>query len=233
MKNSITPITDGQIGQMARLVKDSSGVCVVTALRQMRADGELSHEELQLALASGNRLKRKVIPLYKEMIKKLAGEDIFVWEGDLVIPAQDEFLVADHFTTSNPGVKFWDFGSHFKSWFMSMTEKKVGETTAAIGKLRVNAKLADMTPDLGEDRVRTISQLYWMLSQQPRGEKPDGKNRRLLTNGYSNILRVLDKDGIERAVFARWDDDGGWLVNALELEFEDRWDAGGQVVSGK
>ncbi len=78
-----------------------------------------------------------------------------------------------------------------------------------------------------------MSQIYWMLAQQPKGEKPNGKNRRLLVNGYVNLFRVIDANGEERAVCARWDEGSGWYVYARELEHEYQWDAGGQAVSRK
>ncbi len=158
---------------------------------------------------------------------------IIEWNSDLVIPAQPQFVVADHFTKENKVVKFWYFGDNFQAMFMPMIEKEVDEVTTRIGKLRVQAKLADMTSELGENRVMASSQLYWMLSQQPQGEKPNSKNRRLLTNGCSNILRVLDKDGIERAVYAGWDESHGWGIGAVDLGYDGEWDAGGQVVSRK
>lgn len=233
MKNSITLITDGQIGQMAGCVEAASAECVTIALQQMRDDGELSKEQLQLALGRGSRLKQSIIPLYKQMLKTLSEEDILDWTGDLVIPAQPEFVVAEHFTKENQNIQFWYFGDSFRAWFLPVTEKEVGETTVKIGTLKVQAKLAQMTPELGENRILTASQLRWMLLQQPKGEKPNGKNRRLLTNGYANILRVLDKEGIERAVRADCYDGHGWYVNAYELEYDYRWGAGYQVVSSK
>lgn len=168
------------------------------------------------------------------VVAEVVKATIIEWLGDLVIPAQGQFEVATHFTKTNPGgVQFWDFGSNFTSWIMPMTEKEVGETMVAIGKLRVKANFAEMASELGAPRIVTASQFYWMLSQQPNGEKPNGKNRQLPVDGSVTLLRVLDKDGIERAVLVYWRDGYGWLVYAFDLEHGSQWHAGYQVVSSK
>ncbi|MEK9200792.1 MAG: hypothetical protein AAB909_02325 [Patescibacteria group bacterium] len=168
------------------------------------------------------------------VVAEVVKATIIEWLGDLVIPAQGQFEVATHFTKTNPnGVQFWDFGPNFISWFMPMTEKGVGETKVALGKLRVKAIFSEMTPELGTSRVVTTSQIYWMICQQPNGEKPDGKKRRLAVDGSVTILRALDKDGKERAVGVYWDDGGGWRVFASGLEYERQWNAGHLVVSSK
>lgn len=179
-------------------------------------------------------------PAFDALVKKFlvaveaAKETIIEWLGDLVIPAQGQFEIAKHFNKTNPGgIQFWDFGSNFTSWFGPMTEKEVGETKVALGKLRTKANFAEMIPELGAPRIVTASQIYWMLSQQPNGEKPNGKNRRFAVDGSVTLLRAIDKDGIERAVFVFWNDGVGWLVYARGLEGEHRWDVGHQVVSSK
>lgn len=159
---------------------------------------------------------------------------IIDWNGgELVIPTQPKFFVAEHFTKENTEVKFWDFGNNFKARYMTMTEKAVGETVVRVGKLKVRATLADMTPELGENRILTASQLFEFLKRQGKGEKPNGKDRRLLVDGSANLLRVLDKDGVEGAVDARWGEGDGWIVYAYVLENDDQWSAGYQVVSRK
>lgn len=205
---------------------------VAGILHELEAD----KGETQLAIESRSHpVWAKITSVIQECLVKVEEVKVTIieWLSDLTIPAQKEFTVVEHFTKANPDVKFWDFGGNFMSWFRPLVENEVGETTARIGKLRVPAKIAEMTPELGERRIMTLSQLYWMLSQQPKGEKPNGKNRRLLTNGYANLLRVLDKDGIERSVYAGWSDGSGWYVCARGLEDELRWYAGYQVVSSK
>lgn len=160
-------------------------------------------------------------------------ETIIEWMVDLTIPAQPEFIVAEKFTKSNPNVKFWYLGDNFEIWFLPLTEKTLDESLVGIGKLRIPAKLAEMTPEQPAPRIATTSQIYWMILQQPRGEKPNGKNLRLLTNGYVNLFRALDKDGIERTVHVHWCGGIGWYVYANELENVNRWDAGSQVISRK
>lgn len=179
-------------------------------------------------------------PAFDALVKKFlvaveaAKETIIEWLGDLVIPAQGPFEIAKHFNKTKPGgVKFWDFGPNFVARFGSMTEKEVGETTVALGKLRVKAKFAEMTPELGTRHIVTGSQIYWMLSQQPNGEKPNGKNRRLAVDGSATLLRAIDVNGIECAVFVFWFGGRGWYVNARDLEYESQWRAGDQVVSSK
>jgi len=147
------------------------------------------------------------------------------------IPAQPRFDVAKKFTKTNREVSLSYFSNDFLL-FGHIIEEAVGETVVTIHKLSIKSKLAEMTTELGEKRITTLSQLYWMLSKQPQGEKPNSKNRRLLTNGYTNILRILDKDGIERAVCVCWGAGSGWRVCAYELEFDYQWGAGCQVISG-
>lgn len=189
-----------------------------------------------------NSIETKKHPFWPEfdtLVKKFfvaveaAKEAILEWMCDITIPAQPKFIVAEKFTKDNTEVKFWHFGSNFMTWFGPMTEGETLETKVSVNRLRIKAKFADMTPELSEPRLVTVSQLYWMLQQQPKGEKSNGKNRRLLVNGYVNLLRIPDKDGIERSVIVYWHDGGGWYVYADGLESEDEWDAGLQVVSSK
>lgn len=65
-------ITPGQMEQFGRFVTDASGPSTKTALEQLRDDGELSHEGLQLALGKGNQLKSRLISVLKAMIKEMA-----------------------------------------------------------------------------------------------------------------------------------------------------------------
>ncbi len=142
-------------------------------------------------------------------------------------------MVAEKFVKGNPEVKFCHIASAFLKWYGQTTERAIGETTIKTGKLATGASFADMTPALGEQRVLTNSQFYWILVQQPRGEAPDGKNRRLLVDGHANFLRVLDKDGIERSVRASWSHGSGWIVNADGLGDDYSWYAINQVLSRK
>ncbi len=160
-------------------------------------------------------------------------ETILDWLSDLIIPTQPEFIVAEKFTKENPDVQFWYFGDNFKTWCMPMTEKAVGEATVSVSKLRIRATLAKMTPEQPAPRIVTASQIYWMLSQQPKGEKPNGKTRRLSVDGSANLFRVIDVNGEERAVYAGWDDGYGWGVDASVLEDDYQWRAGSRVISRK
>ncbi|MEK7184528.1 MAG: hypothetical protein AAB683_00120 [Patescibacteria group bacterium] len=164
---------------------------------------------------------------------EVAKETILEWIADLTIPAQLEFVVVEKFTTTNPDVKFWDFGSNFKSLFMSITDKPTDEAKVAISRFRISAKFAEMTPEQPAPRIVIMSQIYWMLTQQPKGEKPNGKNRRLLVNGCANLFRAIDVNGEECAVYAFWRDGRGWNVFASGLEGDRQWGAGGQVISCK
>lgn len=168
-----------------------------------------------------------------EEVKEEIKETILEWLADISIPAQTEFVVAEKFTKSNPDVKFWYFGNNFETWFLPLTEKAVEESLVGIGKLRIPANLAEMTPEQPAPRITTTSQFYWMMSQQPRGEKPNGKNRRLLVDGSANLFRVIDVNGEERAVFVGWDGGLGWFVCARELGHVFQWGAGDQVISRK
>ncbi len=160
-------------------------------------------------------------------------QTVLEWLSDWTIPSQTEFSVAEKFTKSNPNIQFWYFGDNFESWFTPTTEKSISEATVSVNKLRIRATLAEMTPEQPAPRLVTMSQIYWMLAQQPKGEKPNGKNRRLLVNGYVNLFRVIDANGEERAVYACWFEGNGWFVYAYELELGYQWHAGYQAISRK
>jgi hypothetical protein len=69
---NIKSITPGQTEQFGRFVEDASGPSTKTAIEQLRDDGELSHDGLQLAIERGNQLKTRLIPILKTMIKEMA-----------------------------------------------------------------------------------------------------------------------------------------------------------------
>ncbi len=170
----------------------------------------------------------------EEKVAEQVKEAIIEWTADLTIPAQPEFVVADHFTKPNPNnIEFWNFGENFRNWFMPLTEKAVEESIVGIGKLRIPAKFAEMTPEQPAPRIVTMSQICWMILQQPKGEKPNGRNRKLLVNGYADLFCAFDKDGIERAVEIFWIDSFGWNIDGEVLEHDIQWCAGRQVISRK
>jgi hypothetical protein len=61
-----------------------------------------------------------------------------------------------------------------------------------------------------------------MLERQPDGPKSDPGP--LLTNGYANLFKMIDKDGVPRLVSAYWrDDNDGWFVFASGASYSLQW----------
>lgn len=55
-------------------------------------------------------------------------------------------------------------------------------------------------------------------------------SKKMLRNSYANIFYIKDQNGVLRAVYAYWDDDG-WGVFAIPVGHPGRWFRGSQVFS--
>lgn len=152
--------------------------------------------------------------------------------GTIVIPAMTEkFIVKDKFivdTGKNAKVKIYGFGSNFENWFLDKVEEPIQEITLSSSKLLKYLLDSEIIPALGgEGKVETrLSHIYFLLSQQPNGEKGI-----LLVNDWAaNIFYVRDKDGNLCAVYACWSG-VAWRLFALSVGVPGGWHDGRSVFS--
>ena len=134
------------------------------------------------------------------------------------------FKADDTFFNKKSGVKMVLHGSNFTSWFTGKVEKDVPTGDLVPFALTQSAYDSEIIADLGgEEKVEvTLAEIWPLMQRQANGE--DGV---LLTNGYANIFYVRDVNGVLRAVYVYWSDDG-WraLANTIDV---DRWLGVGRV----
>lgn len=150
------------------------------------------------------------------------------------VGAAKKFAVTDHFvivTTEDAVVKIGYLGENFKKWFLPKVEKARKAAMLSCYQLLKNSLDGPIMSELGgEDKAETsLSEIYELLGRQSHGEEGV-----LLTNGYANIFYVRDASGVLRVVDVYWySGHRYWCVNADEVTFPDRWDAGDQVFARK
>ncbi|MFA6295087.1 MAG: hypothetical protein WC666_01530 [Candidatus Paceibacterota bacterium] len=94
-------ITPGQIEQFSRFVEDASGPSTRTALEQLKNDGEINQETLQVAIEEGSQLKPRLIRFLKTMIKEMSNsihvyvKSIFIGEKITIAKTNGEENLAN------------------------------------------------------------------------------------------------------------------------------------------
>lgn len=141
--------------------------------------------------------------------------------------AKEKFVVN---TKRNAPVKISAVWDNFTSWFLSgdsKIEDPISEQTLRYRKLRKSSVDGPIITELGgeEKSETTLTEMFSLMEKQKNGE--DGV---LLNNGYANIFYIRDQNGVLRAVFVRWGDDG-WGVGAYSVGNPSRWRVGRQVFS--
>lgn len=118
---------------------------------------------------------------------------------------------------SDSPVKFLYRGSNFTAWFKDKEEPihpGSNLTSFILEKYSTDAEIISKIG--GESKAEvTLQEIWQLLVKQPIGESGI-----LLTNGYSNIFYVKDKDAVLRAVRVDWYG-GGWRVGADALGGDD------------
>lgn len=201
----------------------------------MADDQDLTDEQLQHVTGSGlitdifKAARRGTLDVSKRAeIQKLLGLRILELIGKVKVSAVSRFVAGEHFRKDNTdGVEFWGFGNNFQKHFLdaSHAEENVPQTELAVSKLTQSANDKELLEE-GIKRV-FLAYLSELLKRQPNGEKPNGKDKMLLVNGYANIFEV---EGTEWAVNAYWNVDG-WDMNAHHVSNLGGWDDGAQVFS--
>jgi hypothetical protein len=210
MEKSITP-TDGQIRQTVTAIRSVTPVCVLTALHQMVDDGEITREKLQLALGRGNQLKRRMIPAVKEWVREMSREeDLLRRITGTVIPQQSKFPLSTLW--ENKIVKMGNICTAITINYHKYVEDAVGETEIEISGLQKWAKLSDITSEfIPLRKAITYSQIYWLLTQQPKGEQPDGLEKLLMADGSKSYIRVRN--------YQQW----RWSSHLVSVHWEKGW----------
>ena len=153
--------------------------------------------------------------------------------GTVSIPATTERCVAkEKFredTSKNARVKIYTTGSNFDKWFLGKVEEPISETELRYHRLRRPSVDEPILAELGgqEKAETTLTELYTLLEQQPRGEEGI-----LLTNGCANIFYVKDVSGSLRSVCAGWGSrSGGWGLSAYLVGSPHGWCDGSRIFS--
>ena len=131
-------------------------------------------------------------------------------------------------------VKIGYIDPDFTEWFGEKVEEPTAEATLCRHVLIRSSAFAPAmkeVEDAGFVTETTPSQLFSMLEQQPDG--PKSKPGPLLTNGYANLFKMIDVNGVARLVGASWDGDyGGWRVYADVASRSYEWVDEDQLFSG-
>lgn len=178
--------------------------------------------------------REKEITNLKRLLYEINLDDILDPSEDIDLPALPEFNASIHFlidTSETAKVRISYLGDNFKNNFLSKQEPAIPAITLRGYKLKQNA-LDKSTSDkpgildeLRSEYETTLSQLYYLLSQQPHGESGF-----LLNDGKANICYTSDVNGKVWAVSALWGG-GGWGVDVYSVGDPLEWSAGRQVVS--
>ena len=137
-------------------------------------------------------------------------------------------------TKPGPHVKFGYIDLDFIRWFGDKTEEPTAEIALRQYVLARPSVFASAMKEVEGDGFvteTTPGQLFSMLERQPDGPKSDPGP--LLTNGYANLFKMIDKNGVPRLVRARWrGGSDGWHVFALDASYSGPWDDERQLFSG-
>ncbi len=148
----------------------------------------------------------------------------------VIIPATTEkFVVKEKFIVNiarKDSVKISFIGNNFSKWFLGKIEESVTETAVCYAKLTKFSVDGSILIELGNSAEMAISQIYWLILQQPKG--PKGENGALLTNGYSNIFYVRDVRNVLCDVHVRWYA-YGWRVSAYPVVLPHAWGNGDRI----
>lgn len=163
-----------------------------------------------------------------EKASSAAKESLLASLGAIDLPAIDQFIVEDAFTTKNtPGsVQLYYLGDNFKSNFLAKVEQNVAVQTLRSHRLTKASVDEPILGELGDKATTALAHLWELLKKQPKGEKGI-----LLSNGYANIFYIEDMKGHLWAVFAYWYAGHGWSVDAYSVSGPGRWSAGYRVFS--
>jgi len=185
-----------------------------------------------------------------QLVVNLGGEDSATWEEELkkflrkepcwprellvawlgmtaTSATTKKFVADDNFKLKKDGGLCSYLGDNFKTWFGDKMEDLLGEQTLRYGKLRKSSLDAPIIAELGGEAKAetTLVEVFDLMSKQANGEEGV-----LLVDGRANIFYVRDKNGVLRAVYVLWNDDG-WHVNAYSVESPYTWHEGYQVFS--
>ena len=153
----------------------------------------------------------------EEITKKVS--DLLKYLSTRSLPAIKEFVARDRFivdTSETAELKISYLGDNFQTWLLGKVEKYVGGCEVKISKLLKRSRDDGILDELGDNAENALAHVYEFLKSA---------NHKLWY-----IFYVKDADGVLRAVFALWRDDG-WYISAGSVESPDDWDAGSQVVS--
>jgi hypothetical protein len=141
--------------------------------------------------------------------------------------AKDKFVVN---TKRNAKVLISAVWDNFTNWFLSgdgKIEDPINEQVLRYHKLRKSSVDGPIIAELGGEAKAetTLTEMFSLMEKQKNGE--DGV---LLNNGYANIFYIRDKNGVLRAVYVAWVDDG-WYVYAHPVDDSHGWRDGSRVFS--
>jgi hypothetical protein len=166
-----------------------------------------------------------------------APQPFLLFLDPITIPARTEKFVPKKSyvvnTKRGAKVKIGYVDPDFTAWFGEKAEEPTAETTLRRHVLVRPAVFADAMKEVADGGFvteTTPGQLFSMLEQQPDG--PKSKPGPLLANGYANIFRMIDVNGVARLVYAYWSvGSDGWAVSALGASDSAQWDGRDRLFS--
>lgn len=146
--------------------------------------------------------------------------------------AKDKFVVN---TKRSAPVKIRLLGVNFIKWFLSGNGKIEDPISEPCGlryaRLRQPYTDRRIIKELGgKAKAETTLTEMFSLMKKRKNRKKNGKVGILLDNGWTNIFYIKDQNGVLRAVFVFWCDDG-WYVCASSVESPHGWHGGHRVFS--
>ncbi len=232
MANHGTPLPIGHFAKLA-------GVTTANLPREMEdpqlvLDLAKNGDAVEIILA--NALTRANLDEALAKLGKVAKKvlNILRFVQAIPLPARAEkFVPKKQYTKNNPDVQFGYIDPDFINDFGDIVEAPTAEVTLRQYTLERQSRFdLAMEEVAGEGFVtETIpGMLYSMLEKQPKG--PTSNEGPLLTSGYANLFKMVNKEGVARLVSVDWCAvSDGWYVYSRPLTHSYQWRVGRRLFS--
>jgi hypothetical protein len=140
----------------------------------------------------------------------------------VVIPATAPFAVSANFRpdmTPETRVHIASVLPNFVRWFFDKNESAAPSSMMEWFELQRSGSNSTILQKLGGAAMAetTLASAYWLMLQQNAGQAGP-----LAANGWGNVFYARDATGELRSVNIHWCD-GGWSVDALQINAAAEW----------